>query len=314
MVIFSILLLLPPSLDSIILKGMDAGYREEFTLAESLFNMVITEMPEHPAGYFLKAALYELMFFDLGYDSLKKEFERCARKAEEKGKLYTVKHPEDPWGYFFTGAVYTIQVFLKAYTGDYFSMITKVGPALNNLTKAIEIDSTVYDAYLGLGGYDYFKGMLPFMGSERKKGIKKIRITIERGKYMRYLATIGLANLYIREKNLVEARNVLEPLLKKFPDSRTITWPYFTTYLEEGNPDSVFFWAKRLIELSRNNPYACLQAQAMAGEFFLKRKLFRMAFEITQPIPQTRAFIKLQERVMNIHKKAKTTLQDSMSN
>lgn len=299
--IFSLLFLIPPSIDSIILKGMDAGYREEYPVAESLFNMVIEALPEHPAGYFLKAALYELMYFDLGHDSLKKDFERCSRIAEEKGKLYITKNPDDPWGYFFTGAVFTIEVFLKAYTGHYFSMLSKVSPALNNLTKAVEIDSSVYDAYLGLGGYDYFKGMLPFMGSEREKGIKKIKTAIERGKYTRYLATIGLANLYIREKNFEDARNVLRPLLEKFPDSRTVTWPYFTSFLEEGNPDSVLFWAERLLNLSRDNPYSWLQVQAMTGEFFLKKKMYKEAGEITSNIPETSNFKDLRKKVIKIH-------------
>ena len=299
--IFSLLFLIPPSIDSIILKGMDAGYREEYPVADSLFNMVIETLPEHPAGYFLKAALYELKCFDLGHDSLKEEFERYSRIAENKGKLYIMKNPGDPWGYFFTGAVFTIEVFLKWYKGNYLSMLSKVSPALNNLTKAVEIDSSVYDAYLGLGGYDYFKGMLPFMGSEREKGIKKIKTAIERGKYTRYLATIGLANLYIREKNYEKARNVLKPLLKKFPDSRTVTWPYFTSFLEEGNPDSVLFWAERLLNLSRDNPYSWLQVQAMAGEFFLKKKMYKEAGEITSNIPETSNFKDLRKKVIKIH-------------
>jgi len=240
---------------------MDAGYREEFSVAESLIGIVTKNLPKHPVGYFLKSALYELMFFETAKDSAKELFDRWSKETEIKGDSYKKNHTDDPWGYFFTGAIYTIEVFLKAYTGSYLCLLSKVGPALSNLSKAVQIESTACDGHLGLGGYEYFKGMLLFMGSEKEKGIARIKNAIEKGKYTRYFSTIGLANPYIREKKYKDARVVLMPLLENFPDSRTISWPSFTSFIEKGNKDSIIYWGEKLLTLSKDNPYSYNQVQ-----------------------------------------------------
>ncbi len=285
MLIFN-LFFLTPYLDSLIIKGIEKSYTEEFSISESLFNTVISEDSTSPAGFFFKSALYQLKYFDMGYDSIKDNFFNLQKKGIEIAKRYVKENPDDPWGYFFLGGFHTLNVFLYGYSEDYINALKNLFPALNNINKSIEIDSTIYDAYLGLGGYDYFKGMLPFMGSEKDSAYKKIRLSIEKGKYTKYLSSSALANLFIRDKKYEEARKIIRLLLNEFPDSRTFTWHMFNSFYYEGNIDSSYFYAERLIELSDDNYFCYIQAVYFASEILLKKGDKKKVIQITENIKE----------------------------
>lgn len=283
MVIFNVFFL-SPYLDSLILKGIEKSYTEEFAVSESLFNIAISFDTLNPAGYFFKSALYQLKYFDMGYDSIKESFFSLQKKGIELTKRYVLRNPEDPWGYFFLGGFHTLNVFLYGYNEDYVNALKNLFPALENINKSVRLDSTIYDAYLGLGGYDYFKGMLPFMGGEKEKAYRKIKLTIEKGKYTRYLSSSALANLLIRDKKYEDARRIIRGLLEEFPRSRTFTWHMFNSFYYEGNLDSALFYANRLIELSGESFFCYIQSVYFASEILLKKGEKKKIIEITENI------------------------------
>lgn len=283
MVIFNVFFL-SPYLDSLILKGIEKSYTEEFAVSESLFNLAISSDTLNPAGYFFKSALYQLKYFDMGYDSIKERFFSLQKKGIEVTKRYVLRNPDDPWGYFFLGSFHTLNVFLYGYNEDYVNALKNLFPALDNINKSVKLDSTIYDAYLGLGGYDYFKGMLPFMGSEKEKAYRKIKLTIEKGKYTKYLSSSALANLLIRDKKYEDARRIIRGLLEEFPRSRTFTWHMFNSFYYEGNLDSALFYANRLIELSCESYFCYIQGIYFASEILLKKGEKKKIIEITENI------------------------------
>uniref|UniRef100_A0A7C4U7N5 Uncharacterized protein n=1 Tax=candidate division WOR-3 bacterium TaxID=2052148 RepID=A0A7C4U7N5_UNCW3 len=283
MLIFEIIFL-SQYIDSLILEGIQISYEEEFSKAESIFNIVINNDTLHPAGYFFKSALYQLKYFDMGYDSIKEFFFNLQKKGISVAKRYVEKNPDDPWGYFFLGGFHTLNVFLYGYNGDYINALKNLFPALDNINKSVKMDSTIYDAYLGLGGYDYFKGMLPFMGSEKEKAFKEIKISIDKGKYTRFLSSSALANLYIREKRYEDARKIIKELIREFPGSRTFLWHYFNSFYYEGEIDSAIYYGYKLMELSKDNYYCYIQSVYFISELLLKKGEKKKVREITENI------------------------------
>ena len=82
--------------------------------------------------------------------------------------------------------------------------------ALSHLKACVRLDSTYYDAYLGLGSYDYqvsrFGFLLKagaFLGglhANERRGIEHLIIAEDRGPYSRDQAAIFLATLYLADK------------------------------------------------------------------------------------------------------------------
>lgn len=121
-----------------------------------------------------------------------------------------------------------------------------------NLNKAIEINPKLYDAYAGIGIYDYFVAKLPgivrwlaFSGqsSDPADGMRVILSSIEKGTY----TPVGTRAALV----LVQLRNELDPLAaEKLIDE-----------LIEEHPHSPFFGSLRLIALYDSN-----QPEALAEE------------------------------------------------
>jgi hypothetical protein len=102
--------------------------------------------------------------------------------------------------------------------------------ALSHLKDCIRLDSTYYDAYLGLGSYDYqvsrFGFLLKagaFLGglhANERRGIEHLIIAEDRGPYSRDQAAIFLATLYLADKkDYKTSLSIIEKLRQKYPRS-----------------------------------------------------------------------------------------------
>ena len=86
-----------------------------------------------------------------------------------------------------------------------------------------------YDAYLAVGSENYILGLKPapvrwllrIYGAQADKdeGIEKLRLTAEKGHYLRPFAQVLLADAAFRGKNWNQARDLLAGLVREFPNN-----------------------------------------------------------------------------------------------
>ena len=277
-IILEIFMFVSPKMDSLIQQGLEYAYVENYPEAESLFNLVVKMDTLNPAGYFFLSGLYNLYSVDMGTDKDFEAFKEVIDKAVKYGSVYIQSHPDDGWGYFFVGGALTYMTFYYGLKGKYWSALVYGIKALKWVQKAVKIDSTIYDAYLGLGGYDYFKGQFPFWRSEKERGIKKIETAIEKGRYSKIAAADGLGQLLMREKRYKEAGNVLEQITILYPASRTLKHPLIETYITLGEWDKAENQALDLLKLSERQPtsdYVRLQAIDYLGTIYYHKKEYK---------------------------------------
>jgi tetratricopeptide (TPR) repeat protein len=96
--------------------------------------------------------------------------------------------------------------------------------------KLIASDPDFGDAYLALGVENYFLSLKPapvrwllrMQGAEtdKERGIKNISMTAERGHYLVPYARVLLAVAALRDRNTGRVRELLEGLVKEFPQNR----------------------------------------------------------------------------------------------
>jgi tetratricopeptide (TPR) repeat protein len=258
--LFLLISALSPELDSLLFRAIDCSYAEDFSHAESLITIVKKKEIDHPAPYFLLSSLYEMMWVDMGENSYKENIFIYADSAIDKGKKWTKENPQDPWGYFFIGGSHTIKIFYYVVREDYFGTIFLINPAIYYLEKARDIDSNLADIYLGLGGWEYMKGHLPFMGKDKEKGLAMIRKAISGARYVSLYSSLAYANICIKEKDYDEALPLLVNLLDSFPDSRTFTWPLLKAYYEKKDYKEALNTVERLILISAENNFSNFEA------------------------------------------------------
>jgi tetratricopeptide (TPR) repeat protein len=251
---------LSPELDSLLFKAIDCSYVENFSCADSLITIVKKKESDHPAPYFLMSSLYEMMWVDMGENLYKEKIFIYADSAIDKGKKWIKKYPQDPWGYFFVGGSHMLKIFYYVIKEDYFGTIFMINPAIYYLEKAEDLDPNLADIYLGLGGWEYMKGHLPFMGEDKEKGLAMIRKAIEDAKFVSLYSSLAYANICIKEEDYDEAIPMLVNLLDSFPDSRTFTWPLLKAYYGKKDYTEALNTVERLILISTDNNFSNFEA------------------------------------------------------
>ncbi|RMF60722.1 MAG: hypothetical protein D6748_03435 [Calditrichaeota bacterium] len=186
----------PPELDSLLLQGKEEIYNLHLLKADSIYDRVITEFPDYPHGYVYEAYVTLLLYgMDLSNDSLGGVLADQIDVAMDYVRKFKEKYPQHAESYFMDGLAKGIigirDVVNRSYIKGYFNGRS----AKKNLEKVVELDSTYYDAYLGLGIFHYYADLLPGVlkfvakllgfGGDRKKGKEEILLTAQRGKYFR---------------------------------------------------------------------------------------------------------------------------------
>jgi hypothetical protein len=95
--------------------------------------------------------------------------------------------------------------------------------------KLQQLKPPVYDAYLAAGTTEYVIGSMPFffrwfirlenIEGSKQKGIENLKLVSEKGRYYPPFARILLAAIAMREKRLLEARQLLTGILEEYPEN-----------------------------------------------------------------------------------------------
>jgi tetratricopeptide (TPR) repeat protein len=212
-------------------QGLEILYQGDYDSALVIFDSFIRDYPRNPAGYFFKAGLYQTRMSAYESDFWYKYYRQAADSAIIFCDQVLANEPKDAWAYFIKGGSYSYMAAWDARQGKYLAAFKNGIRAVSDFKKAREIDSTLYDAYIGIGSYHYFRTKatsflkwLPFIGDDRDKGIAEINIAIEKGRYSKVMAQNALLWIYTdygRDKKALELGTLLE---RQYPDNPFFHW------------------------------------------------------------------------------------------
>lgn len=199
---------LPQDLREMSKKGMDYIYSIELDKAQSQFEEIIKKYPEHPIGHFgiamTKWAYYEYLE-DQGDQKMDDEYANLTDKAIEIGKKWLKLHPNDATAHMCMGGMYGLRARLNLTQHSWLKAYVNGKRALSSMRKSLEIDDKMYDAYLGLGMYEYSAGTLPsvirwlsklLISGDAQKGIDYLKICKEKGYFNSIAAELILIEIF----------------------------------------------------------------------------------------------------------------------
>jgi len=220
-----------PKTDSLIQKGIRLSIEQKYGEAVSLFKTIEKTEPNHPAGYFFHAATLQTQMMDYERYDLESQFFSLLEKTIQLAKQDIRRNSQNAWAHFFLGGAYGYQAFYRAKQNKLLEAFKKVTKSVHTLRRAIQIDSTLYDAYLGLGSYLYQKSKLshsvawiPFVKDDRRVAIAMLKKGMQKSRYSKYSALNGLCWIFLEQGNYQEGLKLVETGLKQFPESRVFLW------------------------------------------------------------------------------------------
>lgn len=225
---------LGPLVDEKYDRGIALMYRLEFDKAEEQFRDIIRVDTANPAGYFALAALSWWRYsqnFDVRSDlkALEDDFMSNAgiaiRVCEER--LESAENLDH--AYFFLGGAYGLKGRWYAVQRRWFKAYTNGSKGRRLLSKAVKLNPVLYDAYLGLGIFDYFADTLPgvlkipallFVRGDRARGISEVRLALEKGRFFSTEAGLFLVEILSRhEKDYKAALAEVDRLKARDPSN-----------------------------------------------------------------------------------------------
>lgn len=217
--------------DSLIQEGIRLTIQQSYPEAISVFEQIKTNSPDSPVGYFFHAAALQTRMMD--YENYHKEdkFLTLVERTIELSQDQIKKDSRNAWAYFFLGGGYGYLAFYQAKQKKLLEAFNSGKQSVNALERAIQIDPTLYDAYLGLGTYYFYRSKfsryvdwLPLVNNDREKSLKMIETAMAKSRYSRYSARNGYCWICIEEENYEEGLRVAAKALQEFPDSRLFLW------------------------------------------------------------------------------------------
>ena len=199
---------LPEDLRLLSKKGIDAIYAVDIPEAVKDFSEALAKYPDHPYPHFgmamTKWATLEYLE-DESDPKLEVEYAQMTDEAINVALAWIKKHPGDANAYLCLGGMYGLRARLAVLQHRWIKAYLDGKKAISNTKMALKVDPELYDAYLGLGMYEYYAGTLSgvvkvlaklFLRGDAEKGIEHLTICKDKGYFNALAAKLLLIEIY----------------------------------------------------------------------------------------------------------------------
>ena len=208
----------------------------EYDKAITRTHALINRYPKEPLPRFLLTTIYMYIlrsYWDFPADDQYAMYKRKFSSAAAAAKKACDEYPaQNAMIYFLRGMVLGSEGMVHLQDKEYLDSYSKGKSAVAALEKSLEIDPANYDAYLGLGLFEYYCSKLTgavkilawligFSGNS-EKGIEYVTKAMTQGRYSEGAAKVFLAYAYIQyEDKLDEGVELAKTLRERYPRNFT---------------------------------------------------------------------------------------------
>jgi tetratricopeptide (TPR) repeat protein len=215
----------------LIQRLIDAGFREQYSIADSLSVELQHRYPEHPVGYVLHAAMLQRRMLDKEYFIYEDQFRELLKATESKAENALEDNKKDAWAMYCLGLAHGTRAVFDARAGSWWSALRHGIKAKHAFEECVRTDSTIIDAYVGIGSYHYWRtaktkaiNWLPLVQDDRKEGIEELWMASERSLFSEDFAQSALIWIFMDKRDYVAADSIARKLRLKYPTGSEFLW------------------------------------------------------------------------------------------
>jgi tetratricopeptide (TPR) repeat protein len=298
----------PSDVDSLILRGIDCTFACEFDSAMDLFQSVVDQYPDHIVGYFYQAATLQSKMMDYETDLWEESFYQKIDQAISVGQKQIEEMRDDPWTYFYLGNTYSYKGLYQAKAGGLIPGFVNAKKGQHYLEKSVELDSSLFDAYLIIGNFKYWEGRfyrylkwLPWVSDERREGLRMIRQSIKQGTFSQWVGLNSLAWIEFDRKRFEIALAQFREGLQQYPESRFFLWGMaHTSFRMERYSEALAYYQSILDSIlsdDLNNGYNEIECHFKMGLCYFYLEEFDKAIENFDTVLNRSVDEKIAERL-----------------
>lgn len=182
-------------ISSLIKKGLESCYNFQWTSAENIFLTLQKKYPDDPAGYHYQSEIYLWYYLGTKKNEDLKSFTSYSDLAIQKCEAELDKKSDNPEVLYLLGMNYTLRAIAFTQAESYLDAALAAKKSESNLSGCLELNNNKYDAYLGLGLYNFAVAQIPkafswvlsiagFSGDE-ETGFRYLKLASEKGNIAR---------------------------------------------------------------------------------------------------------------------------------
>ena len=258
---------LPENIVGPVTVGINGVYSLDFATAHESIQQVFSLYPDHPFGHFGNAmiawARYEYEF-ETSDDKQRQVFEKTLDDSIDGIKRWLKQNPQDPNAYMGVGALYGLRAMFAMRNRNWITSYFSGRKAIKNLEKALELDPTYYDAFFGLGIYQYYAGTLPnvikilakivAIKGDPDKGVDFLNLSREKATFTSDSSKLILIDVQNNRRNIKyyapeKSLQYIRELRQKFPKNPLMHYVEIICLFETGKYDEVLSGGKEFLSL-----------------------------------------------------------------
>ncbi|MGB2578321.1 tetratricopeptide (TPR) repeat protein [Elusimicrobium simillimum] len=253
-------------------EGITAVYNLDFKTARKNIDIAFEKYPNHPYAHFGNMLVEWGRFeyeFEKSNPQQKKVFEAVLQDSITGISSWLKTHPDDPMAFMALGGAYGLRGLFamdnKSWVTAYFS----ARKGVSYMKKAVAVDPDFYDAYFGLGMFEYYTGTLPSvvkilakivaMKGDPQKGVDYLNTSREKGMFTKDASKLLLVEIYNSRisafYNPQEALGYIREVAKKYPANPLMGFVEIIVQYENKNYDTVIVLARKFLNNIGKKPF-----------------------------------------------------------
>lgn len=247
------------SLKNKISQGLGALYNFNFKSADKAFDWLIKNYPDNPAGYHYKSIKYLWYYLDDKDEYDMEYFTAYSDTAIHKAEEILEKDSSDIFTVYILGSAFANKSFAFTRDENYIDAIFSAQNFYKCFNKILSIDSLYYDAYMGIGLYNFAISQAPQTWSwalslagvtgDKRAGLDYLQVSADKGKFSKVDALFYLSQIY--SEFLLkhsEAEGILLDLVTWYPKNLLFRFALANLYLKKYDLRNASKYYKSVIE------------------------------------------------------------------
>jgi tetratricopeptide (TPR) repeat protein len=242
-ILFSTLCYSQQVTDKQIQVGLDKIYNFNWDDGFKAFNSIIKKNPDDPRGYHYKSIIFLWYYLGNLNETNLDSFVYFSDKSLELAETKKQQKPSAELSYLI-GSIYYNKSIAEARSGNYLQALWTSNQMKSNLEDAVKLKPDFYDAYLGLGLYNFALSQIPStlewaanlvgITADKELGLEYVSKATQKGKLSKIDAQYYLSQLYSRViVDNPSAKELLTNLVKRYPKNLlfnfSLAWVEFET-------------------------------------------------------------------------------------
>jgi predicted negative regulator of RcsB-dependent stress response len=268
-----------------ILKGLEHSYHFRWDKAGKTFQDLIEIYPDKPEGYHFLSSVYAWYYLSSKNKSDLDTFIIFSDIALDKGIEELSKNPEDDHLNYIIGSNYSYRAIVFASAENYLDAVWAGKKSDSYLNDALELNPGNYDAYLGLGLFNFAAGQTPTalrwalklagISGDIETGLSQIKLTADNGKYSKVEAQYYYSQISTEFEPPTE---YLSPLVKKYPENILFSYSLAALKIKERNLNQAENILKKIIDIENDRFIQIISfSNFLLGDVFYKKNNFDSA-------------------------------------